>query len=71
MRRRDARLALVWIVALLLLLSLDRLAQVRPRVDRAFTSFAAAVMAGLLLGVVIDLTVGPPRSRGRFRLRSC
>ena len=57
---RDARLALVWIVAVCLLLALDRLAQVRPRIDRAFSSFAAAVMAGLLLGVVIDLTVGPP-----------
>ena len=56
---RDARLALVWIVALLLLLALDRLAQVRPRLDRAFSSFAVAVMAGLLLGVVIDLAVGP------------
>lgn len=57
---RDARLALVWIVAVCLLLGLDRLAQVRPRLDRVFSSFAAAVMAGLLLGIVIDLTVGPP-----------
>jgi hypothetical protein len=57
---RDTRLALVWIAALLLLLALDRLAQVRPRLDRAFSSFAAAVMAGMLLGVTIDLIVGPP-----------
>jgi hypothetical protein len=57
---RDARLALVWIAALLLLLALDRLAQVRPSVDRLFSSFAAAVLAGLLLGAVIDLAVGPP-----------
>ncbi|HYN02433.1 MAG TPA: hypothetical protein VE359_08310 [Vicinamibacteria bacterium] len=57
---RDARLALVWMVALVLLLALDRAAQVRPRIDRAFSSFAAAVMAGLLLGVAIDVTVGPP-----------
>jgi hypothetical protein len=57
---RDARLALVWIVALFLLLALDRLAQLRPRLDRAFRSFAAAVLAMMLLGVVIDLTVGPP-----------
>jgi hypothetical protein len=57
---RDARLALVWVVALSLLLTLDRLAQVRPRVDRAFSSFAAVVVAGLLLGAVIDLTVRPP-----------
>jgi hypothetical protein len=57
---RDARLALVWIVALLVLLGLDALAQFRPRIDRAFSSLAAAVMAGLLLGVVIDLSVGPP-----------
>jgi hypothetical protein len=57
---RDARLALVWIVALLLLLALDRLAQVRPGLDRLFSSFAAAVMAVILLGVVIDMTAGPP-----------
>ncbi len=57
---REARLAVVWIGALLLLLVLDRLAQVRPSVDRAFSSFAAAVLAGMLLGVVIDRTVGPP-----------
>jgi hypothetical protein len=57
---RDARLALVWLVALAILLALDRLAQVRASLDRAFSSFAAVVIAGLLLGVVIDLTVGPP-----------
>ena len=57
---REARLALVWFMALLLLLGLDALAQFRPRIDRVFSSFAAAVMAGLLLGVVIDLSVGPP-----------
>ena len=56
---RDARLALVWLVALGLLLALDALVQFRPRLDRVFSSFAAAVFAGLLLGVVIDLTVGP------------
>jgi hypothetical protein len=50
----------VWLVALGLLLALDGLAQVRPKVDRAFSSFAAVVVAGLLLGAVIDLTVGPP-----------
>jgi hypothetical protein len=57
---RDARLALVWLVALGLLLALDRLAERRPRVDRAFSSFAVAVAAVLLLGAVIDLSVGPP-----------
>jgi hypothetical protein len=57
---RDARVALVWLVALGLLLALDGLAQARPRLDRAFSSFAAVVVAGLLLGAVIDLTVGPP-----------
>jgi len=57
---RDARVALVWLVALGLLLALDGLAQARPRLDRAFSSFAAVVAAGLLLGAVIDLTVGPP-----------
>ncbi len=57
---RETRLALVWLVALGLLLALDGLAQVRPKLDRAFSSFAAVVVAGLLLGAVIDLTVGPP-----------
>jgi hypothetical protein len=57
---RDAQLALVWLVALGLLLALDRLAERRPRVDRAFSSFAVAVAAVLLLGAVIDLSVGPP-----------
>jgi len=57
---RDARLALVWLVALALLLALDRVAASRPHVDRAFSSFAAAVAAVLLLGIVIDLGVGRP-----------
>jgi hypothetical protein len=57
---RETRLAIVWILALLLLLGLDRLAQLHPRVDRAFSSFAAAIVAAMLLGVVIDRTVGPP-----------
>jgi hypothetical protein len=57
---RDAQLALVWLLALGLLLVLDRLAQSRPRVDRAFSSFAVAVAAVLLLGAVIDLGVGRP-----------
>ena len=57
---RDARLALVWLGALGLLLALDRAAASRPRVDRAFSSFAAAVAAVLLLGIVIDLGVGQP-----------
>jgi hypothetical protein len=57
---RDARLALVWLVALGLLLALDRLAESRPRVDAAFSSFVLAVLAVLALGLVIDLAVGPP-----------
>jgi hypothetical protein len=57
---RDARLALVWLVALGVLLALDRLAQRRPRVDRAFSSLAAAVAVVLLLGAAIDLGVGRP-----------
>jgi hypothetical protein len=57
---RDARLALVWLAALGLLLVLDRVAERRPHVDRAFSSIAAAVAAVLLLGIVIDLGVGPP-----------
>jgi hypothetical protein len=57
---RDARVALVWIVAFGILLLLDRLAGRHPRVDRAFSSFAVAVAALLLLGVLIDLGVGRP-----------
>jgi hypothetical protein len=59
---RDARLAVVWIVAIGVLLVLDRLAAARPRIDRAFSSFALAVAAVLVLGVVIDLAVGPAAS---------
>jgi hypothetical protein len=57
---RDARVALVWIVAFGVLLVLDRLADRDPRVDRAFSSFAVAVAALLLLGALIDLGVGRP-----------
>jgi hypothetical protein len=57
---RDARLAVVWLVALGLLLVLDRLAQSRPRVDALFRSFALAVALLLTLGVVIDWTIGRP-----------
>jgi hypothetical protein len=39
----------VWVVALVLLLILDRLARTRPRVDRAFSSFAVAVAFLLVL----------------------
>jgi hypothetical protein len=56
---RDARLALVWIVAIGMLLVLDRLAATRPRIDGAFSSLAVAVAAVLVLGVVVDLAVGP------------
>jgi hypothetical protein len=56
---RDARLALVWLVALAGLLVLDVLAQTRPRLDRAFSSLAVAVAAALLLGMAVDLTAGP------------
>lgn len=56
---REARLALVWIAALGLLLVLDRLSASRPRIDRAFGSVAMAVASLLLMGVLIDLTVGP------------
>ena len=59
---RDARLALVWLVALGLLLALDRLAQGRPRVDAAFRSFAVPVAAVVLACAVIDRAVGPPAS---------
>jgi hypothetical protein len=56
---REARLAVVWIAAVLVLLVLDRLAVTRPRIDRAFSSVALAVGAVLVLGIVIDLAVGP------------
>ncbi len=56
---RDARLAAAWLVAIGLLLALDRLAVSRARVDRAFSSFAAAVAAVLLMGVLIDVAIGP------------
>jgi hypothetical protein len=59
---RDAQLALVWLVALGLLLVLDRLARNRPRVDRAFSNFAVTVVALMLVGAAIDLAVGPPAS---------
>jgi len=49
---RDARLVLVWLVALGLLLALDGLAQVRPRFDRAFSSFAPCRARRSRLGVV-------------------
>jgi hypothetical protein len=56
---REARLAAIWIAAIGLLLVLDRLAATRPRVDCAFSSFALAVAAVVVLGIVIDLAVGP------------
>jgi len=57
---RDTRLALAWLAALVLLLGLDALARRRLRVDRAFSSLAAAVLGLLLLGAAVDLTVGAP-----------
>ncbi len=57
---RDARLALLWLVALGVLLVLDRLAQRRPRFDAIFASFAVAVAAVLLLGLAIDISAGRP-----------
>ena len=56
---RDARLALVWLVTVAALLALDRLAASRRRVDRAFSSFSAAVALALLVGIAIDLGAGP------------
>ena len=53
------RLAEVGGQALAALLALDRLAATRRRVDRAFTSFSAAVALALLVGIAIDLGVGP------------
>lgn len=56
---RDARVALVWVLAFGLLLVLDWLAQRRPRLDAAFSSFAVAVALVLLVGVAIDVVAGP------------
>ena len=57
---RDALIALVWLAALGLLLVLDRLALNRPRVDRAFSSFSAAMALLLVIGAVIDLGLRAP-----------
>jgi hypothetical protein len=57
---RDAHVAAIWIAALLFLLVLDRLARSRPRVDRLFRSFAAAVALLLAIGAAIDVAVGRP-----------
>ncbi len=57
---RDARVALVWLAALVLLLVLDRLASSWPRVDRAFSTFSAAVALVLVIGAAIDLGIGAP-----------
>jgi hypothetical protein len=56
---RDTRVALVWIGAAAALLLLDRMAAARRRIDRAFSSFSAAVALLLLVGVAVDLAVGP------------
>jgi hypothetical protein len=57
---RDARVALVWLSALVLVLVLDRLASSRPWADRAFSRFSVAMAILLLVGVAVDLGVGPP-----------
>jgi hypothetical protein len=57
---RDAKVALVWILALALLLALDVLSRARPRIDGLFRSAAAPVLALLLIGVTIDVAIGPP-----------
>jgi hypothetical protein len=56
---RDARVALVWLGAFTLLLLLDRLAQGRPRVDAAFRSFLTVIGFLLLIGITIDVLIGP------------
>jgi hypothetical protein len=56
---RDTRVALVWLGALGLLLLLDKLAATRRWVDGAFASFGSAVALLLLVGVTIDVGVGP------------
>jgi len=55
---RDTRVAFVWLAAIGILLVLDRLAATRRRVDRAFSSFSAAVALLLLIGVAIDVGAG-------------
>ena len=60
---REARLAVVWAVVVCLLLVLDQVARTRPRIDRAFSSFAVAVAVLLLVGVLIDGVVGAPTAQ--------
>ena len=57
---RDARVALVWIGAVAALLALDVLARSRQRIDGLFRSVAVPVLALLLIGATIDVTIGPP-----------
>lgn len=57
---RDARVAIVWLLTLGLLLVLDWIARRRPRIDAAFGSFALAVALVLVVGVAVDVVVGPP-----------
>ncbi len=57
---RDARVALVWVVAIGLLLLLDRLARSRPRLDAAFRSLSMPVAALIVIGLAIDVVAGPP-----------
>ena len=66
---RDARLALVWLVALGLLLALDRLAQGRPRVDALLRQLRGPVVV-LLLVVRGRSGRGPARAGRTARMRT-
>jgi hypothetical protein len=59
----EAPVAAVWVVALLALLVLDRLARSRDRVDRWFRGLALPLLLFLAVSVAIDYGVrpgGPP-----------
>jgi hypothetical protein len=51
----QGRLAVLWLLALLLTLGLDRLARRRPAVDRLFSGLTFPVALLLLVGWVVDL----------------
>ena len=50
----EERVALVWAIALLALLGLDRLARSRERLDRAFRGIGLPVSLLLLVTVLVD-----------------
>jgi hypothetical protein len=55
----ELRVAVVWLLAIALLLVLDRLAQRSDRIDRAFGSAALPIALGLAVGVLVDVWARP------------